>query len=1245
MTTSQPSGSRRQPASGYSVSPSTSVLVNLKELDTEFLRLSTDMHNIGFVYDADVLNDKPSDEQNTSPADSPVTGTSSPDLPNPTQHQSHTKAPFYSKTGYYIDPRPVHQRPSIPSFQEHISSVASSSAQRQTPEDVAAIKVALAQITLELNQTSSHLVANSAAKTPVDGAKAVIQTPPIHSPCPASSTGTSDKGSFSTTTTFSDKTYESRLDLSNGILENYNETVYSRDYLDRCHYNFVGVDKYLGPICISLLDEPQDTHYGAIVRTHHLLTSLKFAKASVNEHALNNSRAIHRGASISSLKMSESMMVNVETSKFSVSASSMQGTLYVIMDLYMQELRTVRPETFRRLNMAETTIPSDLRSVGSIGDLRQASRNLLQMAKVKQQVTFASHYHLASLCKSGLCQVEEDDALDGGICQDLSALHVKIVRRSQPFDVVLRSSKEQDQTNQDRNKFCHFLGMLGYPLDMALLPMVPRSSSNENVAAKAIGHLPKQVHSDTHNGERRNQHIEELIHSEKKYGANLKILNERFNRPLQKLLLRNNSKHSGAIKWDLNKIYINVEELYKLHRNLLGDLLALQAGITVNGGLGSVLLKHMKLFADPYSHYLLNREEGGRYHLQLMEKNDRYKRSIKRLMKDCDIAGVKVSLQSLFMEPVQRIPRYKLLIDEILKRTPEIHPDVQDLRLARETASSIAMMMEKEQLTAARTFRHMFDTIQDVPATLFSGHRRLMKVIDADEIDMLDSTKILRRVSIYICNDLVMIVKRRHEDVRGYTSLPPEPTKGIADERRPLSHMPSFEDKNALKTPRPGQSTVLKKNRDLKFKSWAHISDIDLLDGIFEDSDSMQSRGFLLRVTKTSLKSDDYFSQQLRRYRLADFEEDKRRLFEFFDRQKALFRPPGHKPLTYYHRMGDVDIFSNIYYESDYEKLSTKNNIAIVIDAEAGQSLKTCEKWINCPSVIGYVQSNPLDQYRICFKSTQKLRGSLRNGNTLRNEDTGVDYPPFMDQGDFEMMMFERGNGLRSSEQSSQQWQESCSFMLDMIVEKYNRRYPQMGFSKSNVQGSQLLTSPSQTNLSLRGISNSFSMMMAPKERRRNQFIVPASENGLAQYMQDKELSRPPSIISINSTWEENLQPAPQRKPATLGRNAVHPAGTVKTSKQWYRLRHGNDSTTSFTSTISTSSTISSLAHTQRIPASQIFRKSNTTGADLCHASAPAPPKLSHHRTIQGVGTTMQDPQSRRRGFWNELHRNLSIKG
>ena len=47
-------------------------------------------------------------------------------------------------------------------------------------------------------------------------------------------------------------------------------------------------------------------------------------------------------------------------------------------------------------------------------------------------------------------------------------------------------------------------------------------------------------------------------------------------------------------------------------------------------------------------------------------------------------------LNALLITPVQRVPRYKLLLDDVIKATPRFHPDRANLEEARTQIDAVA---------------------------------------------------------------------------------------------------------------------------------------------------------------------------------------------------------------------------------------------------------------------------------------------------------------------------------------------------------------------------------------------------------------------------------------------------------------------------------------------------------------------------------------------------------------------------
>jgi hypothetical protein len=84
-----------------------------------------------------------------------------------------------------------------------------------------------------------------------------------------------------------------------------------------------------------------------------------------------------------------------------------------------------------------------------------------------------------------------------------------------------------------------------------------------------------------------------------------------------------------------------------------------------------------------YQPYLLIFEGALRKRAKLLVSNRRFNELVESARVNPICEGL--SLESFLVLPVQRIPRYKLLLDEVKKCTPSDHPDYADISAACET--------------------------------------------------------------------------------------------------------------------------------------------------------------------------------------------------------------------------------------------------------------------------------------------------------------------------------------------------------------------------------------------------------------------------------------------------------------------------------------------------------------------------------------------------------------------------------
>ena len=87
---------------------------------------------------------------------------------------------------------------------------------------------------------------------------------------------------------------------------------------------------------------------------------------------------------------------------------------------------------------------------------------------------------------------------------------------------------------------------------------------------------------------------------------------------------------------------------------------------------------------------------------------------------------MQLRLNALLITPVQRIPRYKLLLEDVIRNTPETHPDKPSLRDALSQIESVAWHIN-EQLREHENGVRMLDIQQSLagrfPSIMAPGRR------------------------------------------------------------------------------------------------------------------------------------------------------------------------------------------------------------------------------------------------------------------------------------------------------------------------------------------------------------------------------------------------------------------------------------------------------------------------------------------------------------------------------------------
>ncbi|KAL0142361.1 CNH domain-containing protein [Mucor lusitanicus] len=170
----------------------------------------------------------------------------------------------------------------------------------------------------------------------------------------------------------------------------------------------------------------------------------------------------------------------------------------------------------------------------------------------------------------------------------------------------------------------------------------------------------------------RQEAINEMIYSEEVYKKDLETLSEVVVAPLlKKSIIASTQKREEFVR----EVFGNYKELTEVSTALFADLLDLQHQHQNEcvPMIGDILIKHFAYFEDPFSQYC-PRVSLAEYLVKEEERNNPdFERFIVHVEKSKRMR--RLAFRHFLLNPVTRMQRYPLLLDAILKKTDEDHPD------------------------------------------------------------------------------------------------------------------------------------------------------------------------------------------------------------------------------------------------------------------------------------------------------------------------------------------------------------------------------------------------------------------------------------------------------------------------------------------------------------------------------------------------------------------------------------------
>ncbi|EDW73393.2 uncharacterized protein Dwil_GK16672 [Drosophila willistoni] len=207
------------------------------------------------------------------------------------------------------------------------------------------------------------------------------------------------------------------------------------------------------------------------------------------------------------------------------------------------------------------------------------------------------------------------------------------------------------------------------------------------------------------------QAVEEIISSEKSYLEQLEILMNYFVRPLKEQAIIDGTNHTA--------LFGQIEMIHNLNGEFLRELQANMENVA------QAFLK-MAPFFKLYSVYAFD-YRGALFILQdLISKNPVFRKFLEQTESRPEVQR---KLNSLMIVPIQRVPRYKLLLEQVLLYTS---PADADYKLLKEsvkeieaTASHINTCVEEQEIT--QYLIHLQNSLVNRTPNIVKPSRRVIK--------------------------------------------------------------------------------------------------------------------------------------------------------------------------------------------------------------------------------------------------------------------------------------------------------------------------------------------------------------------------------------------------------------------------------------------------------------------------------------------------------------------------------------
>eukprot|EP00794_Sanderia_malayensis_P014053 gene14053-15514_t len=276
--------------------------------------------------------------------------------------------------------------------------------------------------------------------------------------------------------------------------------------------------------------------------------------------------------------------------------------------------------------------------------------------------------------------------------------------------------------NQDQKHECSLPAVKQIPKPL---------QKNQSVESEAAEESEEDGTTNRESQKMRTYLVRNLLESEKCYYDCLDMV-KKYMKPLEK---STETSQPILTKMEFDKIFLGINSLYDLHRDLLEQLKTRILNWDENQVIGDLLTILMDGFSV-YKDYINNYKSSQETLLKCRNANAQLDNI---LQKNIKIPSLKdpIKFDALLYKPVDRMTQYSLILNDLLKNTPEDHPDNE--LLSEATANLFDLF---EQVNVNRTDKK-------------APKRQLLK--EANVVELIEGERKMR--TLILMNDVIICAK------------------------------------------------------------------------------------------------------------------------------------------------------------------------------------------------------------------------------------------------------------------------------------------------------------------------------------------------------------------------------------------------------------------------------------------------------------------------------------------------------